>query len=201
MNIKNIISITLLSFLIHSIVGCGVMSKPEDTDKALNKNPESSRVAEQDMSIKDFIANYSLVDFIISSINSEFTSLLGDNYQIFDNNDSLNDFFTLINNQKYTLQQEDKLRVEQLLLNLQTKNIDFQINSLLFYPFISRRSYQIQELSTLKNHIISIKFDMNETYQEDSFYNILFYQVAKSVKEIMVKKSESEIIIISKEKK
>ena len=198
MNIKNIISITLLSFLIHSIVGCGVMSKPEDTDKALNKNPESSRVAEQDMSIKDFIANYSLVDFIISSINSEFTSLLGDNYQIFDNNDSLNDFFTLINNQKYTLQQEDKLRVEQLLLNLQTKNIDFQINSLLFYPFISKRSYQIQELSTLKNHIISIKFDMNETYQEDSFYNILFYQVKKSIKEIDIKESENEVIITSK---
>ena len=203
MNIKKIISITLLSFLIHSIVGCGVMGKPEESKDTLNKdiNSEASRIGEENRIADAFIDNYSIVDFVISNINSEFISLLGDNYQIFDNNDSLNNFFTLINNQADNLHQENRLRVQQLLLNLQNRDIDFQVNSLLFYPFISKKSYYIQELSTLENHIVSIKFDMNETYQKDSFYNILFYQVNNSIKDIMVIENEKEIVISSKEKK
>ena len=208
MKIKNIVIITLLSFLIHSIVGCGVMGKPKD-DNAKNTTISGDPIPADteavmlgdDMRISAFASNFTIFELVISNINSEFISTLGDDYKILENNDSLVEFLTFMQTQSKTINVEDKQRLEQLLSNLQAKQIDFQLNSLLFYPFRTKYSYVIQEFSPLQNHIISVKFDLNETYQEDSFYNILFYQVKKSVKEIIVKESESEVVITSKVEK
>ena len=190
---KNIIIISILSFIVASISGCGVMSNPKETienDRTISNSIANSVVNEFSNTPID------IIQLVLSNINSEFISIIGDNYQIFDTNDSLQDFFKLINENKNLLENEDIQKINQLINKINISTINFKEKNLLFYPFRTENNYKIEINQEDERKIFSIKLDLNESYKIDTFYNMLFYQVKKSIQKISTEEMKQEIAVL-----
>ena len=183
----------LFLFGFVALIGCGVMSNPDD-----EKNFDGESTLIQDDNGHVLISRIFTDDLNQTDITQEFidnTSGVGFEdvaYTVIDSNASLN-LFTRDLNSSAT---QSLTKVASWINNLKEANVDFEQYNILFYTFISNLcSYK--DSAAIENKTAVIKIDENGTLcNMASTINVYVYKISKDINQTIVKVVGMDDVII-----
>ena len=164
------------------MIGCGVMSDPKDEEK------KSVEIADGTLMLSD-----GNISFLFSGWDVGITELT--TFKVFEAKDKAEAFLSELNTTAQTLEEKERMGIEEWVERIVASDINYHDKNLLFYPLFQSLDCGIKKhISTENNTAVITVEALSETCEDIPLYHILVYSIDKSIQDISIQAFEQSTV-------